>query len=120
MRLTNLKRTTLILVLLTTIGAMGQDIHHAPTAEQCKADEAVWNAESKADIAALPVNTLLQRSNYLSACYKVLQNVNFNSAVWALSWQGIYDAYAIRRALNFIDRHGLRHQFDEEDAKGAR
>ena len=116
-----MKRMILILVL-TTVAAWGQEgVHHAPTAEQCKTDLAVWRAESKADVVALPINTLLQRSAYLAECYTVLQDGNDGeSARWATTWQGLYDNHAISRAMKFISRHGLSQQFEKEDAKGIR
>ena len=117
-----MKQNILILISLTTIAAWGQEeIHHAPTAEQCKADLVVWRAESKADVVALTINTLLQRSAYLAECYNVLQDGNdAESARWAVTWQGLYDNHAISRAMKFISRHGLSRQFEKEDAKGAR
>ena len=116
-----MKRIILILVL-TTVAARGQEgVHHPPTAEQCKADLVVWRAESKADVVALSINTLLQRSAYLAECYNVLQDDNdAESARWAVTWQGLYDNHAISRAMKFISRHGLSQKFEKEDAKGAR
>ena len=117
-----MKQIILILILLTPAALLGQDeTHHAPTPKQCKADLVAWRAESKADVVALTINTLLQRSAYLAACYIVLQDGNdAESARWAVTWQGLYDNHAISRAMKFISRHGLSRQFEKEDAKGAR
>ena len=117
-----MKRIILILALLITVAAWGQEeIHHAPNAEQCKDDLLVWRAESQTDVIALPINTLLQRSAYLAECYKALQDRNdTESARWAVTWQGLYDNHPISRAMKFISRHGLSKQFEKEDAKGAR
>jgi len=117
-----MKRTALILVLLTSVAAWGQEeMHHAPSAEQCKNDLVVWRAESKADVVALPIDTLLQRSAYLAECYSVLQDAkDVESARLAVTWQGLYDNHAISRAMKFISRHALSQQFEKEDAKGER
>ena len=107
---------------MTTVAAWGQqEIRHSATAEQCKADLDVWRTAKKADVVALPINTLLQRSAYLAECYAILQDRNDEeSARQAATWQGLYDNHAISRAMKFISRHGLIQQFEKEDAKGAR
>ena len=115
--------TVLMVLMSFSTLALGQDdgINHAPTAEQCKADIAVWKAESNSTIVALPINMLLKRSDYLSDCYKVLSDANeVESASWVEGWQGVYDYHAVRRAVKFIKRHNLSRQFVDEDAKGAR
>jgi len=117
-----MKRIILALILLSSVAVWGQEeTHHAPTAEQCKDDLVAWRAESKSDVLALPINTLLQRSAYLAQCYGVFQDSNdAESARSAATWQGLYDNHAISRAMKFISRHGLSRQFEKEDAKGAR
>src|SRR6266403_1975633 len=62
---------TLMVVFLSSF-VMGQDTKHAPTAEQCKADRAVWETPSRADVNALPIHTLLERADYLYDCENVL------------------------------------------------
>jgi hypothetical protein len=113
------KLTILALILLAaTSTAFTQNIDHAPTADQCRADIAVWTAQSRADIVSLPVRTLLQRADYLSSCKNVLSDRD--GVEWALTLKGIYNEHIVSRALNFIDRNGLSHQFYDEDAKGVR
>jgi len=116
-----MKNAMLFLLLTVTSVAWGQDIKHAPTAEQCKADMAVWKPQSKADTISLPVRTLLQRSIELYDCNRVLGDVQDRDGVeWALTMRGVYEQHISSRAMKFIDRNGLTHQFYDEDAKGAR
>jgi hypothetical protein len=116
-----MKTLLLIAVTLLTSLAWSQDIHHAPTAEQCHADIAVWKAEKKADIEALPINTLLDRANYLADCGKVLFDVkDRDEDEWTRTLRGVYDQHALHRTLAFIKRHDFESQFADEDAKGKR
>lgn len=117
------KLTMLALILLAaTSAAFSQTIEHAPTAEQCRADMAVWKAAAKssADLSVLPVQTLMERSQYLTNCNRVLSDVkDDNAAEWALLIRGGYDSHIAHRAFHFIDRRGLAQQFYREDAKGS-
>jgi hypothetical protein len=110
-------KKTLVIVALLTMGAMAQDIKHAPTAAQCQADIAVWKAESKVDIEALALNTLLGRANELSDCSKVLVS---DGSDWAQTMRAVYDQHIEKRYVHFLMRHGLGQQMVDEDAKGAR
>ena len=107
-----------------TFLAHGQEIQHAPTAEQCSADIAVWKAQSKVDIIALPVGTLLLRSHELHECRTVFTSLAGGHASddseWATTLRDVYSQHITDRALKFINRHQLRAQFDNEDAQGAR
>lgn len=113
------KLTILALILLAaTSAAFTQTIEHAPTAEQCRADIALWKAQLRAEIISLSVRTLLQRADYLSSCKNVLSDPD--GVEWSLTLKGIYNEHIVNRALNFIDRNGLSHHFYDEDANGAR
>lgn len=116
-----MKTALLFLLLTVTSVAWGQEIQHAPTAEQCRADIAVWKAESKADITSLSVKTLLHRSNYLSDCKQVLRDAqDRDEAQWSATVRAVYDQHIIGRAMHFIERNSLGYQFYDQDAKGAR
>lgn len=107
--------------LLATTAMHCQTITHAPTPEQCRADVAVWKTQIKADIVALPVRTLLERANYLSDCSNVLLDAQDRDGYkWVDTVRWVYQQHALGRALKFIDRNNLGHQFYDEDAKGAR
>jgi hypothetical protein len=114
-------RLLMVLCVFATTIAMGQEIHHAPTAEQCHADIAVWKAQNKETIMKLPVQTLLQRSHYLHDCFDVLRDVkDLDGVDWSMMLRKAYEEHALHRAMDFIDRHNLDPQFYDEDAKGAR
>jgi hypothetical protein len=117
-----MKHSLMLFVLgFATTFVMGQDIHHAPTAEQCRADIAVWKGEKKTTIIALPVQTLFQRSHYLSECFGVLRDVkDLDEVNWSMMLNKAYEEHALNRAMKFIDRHNFGPQFYDEDAKGAR
>jgi|SRR5580700_6017799 hypothetical protein len=107
----------LVILAMLTMSSAAQDIQHAPTAAQCQADIAVWTAQSKADIVALPVNALVSRANELSDCSKVLDG---DASEWARTMRAVYDQHIENRYVHFIMRHGLGQQMVDEDAKGAR
>ncbi len=114
--------TTLLVIFFASI-AWGQEIHHAPTAEQCKADIAVWRAESREAIVALPVHSLVDRANFLFDCKNVLQEIHDpDEALWARTIRLTYEDHISTRALNFLNRRhpAMGQQFLDEDANGAR
>lgn len=106
-------------ILFTTL-CHAQDMQHAPTAEQCRADIAVWKQASKADQLEIPVETLLTRANYLFTCHTVLRDAkDYDGSSFATTIRDVYHQHALDKALRFIDRKGLRNQFDHEDAWGV-
>jgi len=107
----------LVMLAMFSMSAVAQDIQHAPTAAQCQADIAVWKAESKVDIEALAVNTLVGRANELSDCSKVLVG---DGSELARTLRAVYDQHIENRYAHFVMRHGLGQQMVDEDAKGAR
>jgi len=116
-----MKNAMMFLLLTMASVAWGQDIQHAPTAEQCKADMAVWKGQSKEGIESLPINTLLLRADEMTDCNRVLRDVqDRDGAWWASDLRAVYEQHSLLRAKNFINRHGFGHQFIDEDAKGAR
>lgn len=116
-----MKTSLLFLLFTVTSIAWGQDIRRPPTANQCRADIAVWKARSKANITALSFKTLFQRSNYLSECSRVFRDTqDRDGSEWAHTIWGTYEHRALQRTLNFIERKHLDGQFLDEDAKGVR
>ncbi len=115
-----MKSLLIVLLFASTTFAMGQGIQHAPTAEQCRADIALWKAESKEGIIALPVGTLIERANYLFDCGQVLSANDLPSAKLADTLRAIYRGHIVNRYERFVERHNLGSQFYDEDAKGAR
>lgn len=112
---------TLCLFLLSLITSLfGQD--HAPTVEQCHADQRLWSSVMQDEhtfenaVSKLSVQTLKQRSDEMRDCFAV-DSENGHSyfvlvAAYATELSGRYK--------NFIDRHNLMAQFLAEDAAGKR
>ncbi|MFZ0817676.1 MAG: hypothetical protein WAM78_19285 [Candidatus Sulfotelmatobacter sp.] len=112
-----MKKLAAIFALLT-MGAMAQDIEHAPTADQCHADISVWYGESKTDIAALSAHTLDVRRHEAWQCSAVLKDPQEREK--AFGEANVYISHLQERMLNFIKRHGFMQQFADEDEKGVR
>ncbi len=108
----------LVMVALLTMGAMAQDIEHAPTADQCHADISVWYAESKTDVASLSARTLDVRRHEAWLCSAVLKDPHEREKAFGVF--NVYVSHLQERMLNFITRHGFMQQFADEDAKGVR
>lgn len=106
---------------------------HAPTAEQCRADQALWGsdyAETKyreaetrhvqdgtpngTDIALLSIPQLRQRMDEMYQCSDVVAMEPYH-----LTGNFYYDVIADRYS-SFLRRHGLVRQMMKEDAEGKR
>jgi hypothetical protein len=115
-------RTILILALLTSPAALGQEIHHAPTAEQCKADATVWFNQHLITPTvddALSFRELSARESEMADCLDVLEpsSTERNHAYEVGTSYGLIIG---KRETNFLKRHNLIQQFEKEDAQGAR
>jgi hypothetical protein len=111
-----------VCVFATTI-AMGKDIHHAPTADQCRADIAVWKAEttSPTTINALPFTTLAIRTEEMGDCGHVLIDLHDHDEwAWSHTLVEIYLRKMVNREGRFIEAQGLGVIFLDQDTKGAR
>jgi hypothetical protein len=113
-----MKRTILLLALLTTTVTMGQDIHHATTIEQCKADGAVWYTQVD-NVHHLSVRELFERRREMSECVIVLESRSQDSQQ-AIQLHLLYEANIRIRQGHFLERHNLTQQFIDEDANGGR
>ncbi len=113
---------TLCAFLLSLITPLfGQD--HAPTVEQCRADQRLWSSvhdtqDYKDAMSRLSAQTLKQRSDEMSDCFAVdSENSHDYFAVVAACGMEMEMG---RRYRHFIDRHHLMAQFLAEDAAGKR
>jgi len=111
---------TLCLLLLSLVTSLcGQD--HAPTVEQCRADQRLWSSvhdtqDYKDAMSRLSVQTLKLRSDEMSDCFAV-DSVNAHDYFEVVAACGMEMG---RRYRHFIDRHHLMAQFLSEDAAGKR
>lgn len=118
-------------LILLASRALSQD--HAPTADQCKADQAVWgsvhgeteylDAETKhiqdgspnrTDIALLTIPQLKQRMREMFQCVDVVAMEPYHET------GDFYHDVMADRYSGFVRRHGLTEQLMREDAAGKR
>lgn len=104
-----------VLLLASLAGA--QEIKHAPTIEQCRADQRVWLAEFERENArGRTLRTLLLWGNEMSDCRHVdPQKVDSYGVV-----QGYVTLAEADRYSRFLERYGLMQQFVVEDEAGKR
>lgn len=108
------------LVLLAP--ALGQ-VDHAPLPESCIADYRLWSLGSKADVEKLPASVIQPRQIEMWRCASVVKSLDSEGAPYAIQMlllSGTYSEHLNHRALDFITRHRLMTQFEEEDAAGQR
>ena len=94
--------------------------------EQCRADVRLWHARSKAANDKLSFDDLQRRSLEMSNCQAIdlgtdegLAEFKSDMDNYRLLWTA-YTALSAQRLHNFIERHGLGKQFNDEDAAGQR
>lgn len=76
--------------------ALGQDIQHAPTADQCRADIAVWTAETREIISSIPIDRLLKRNTELKECAIVFTALHESAGWnWSRTLRIVYQEYAL-------------------------
>jgi hypothetical protein len=105
------------IILLATTISNSQD--HAPTLEQCRADEKLWWDELNnvpAAISRLPFSKLVNRFGEMTDCGSVDDDriADYNRVAGSLTLK------MQNRLLHFVDRHHLMGQFMAEDAAGKR
>jgi hypothetical protein len=113
------------------VSSFSQD--HAPTAELCKADQAVWGSDyaetqyneaetrhiedgtpNRTDIARLTIPQLKQRMKEMYQCEEVIATEPYHQT------GNFYFNVIGDRHLGFLVRHGLMSQMMKEDAAGKR
>jgi len=96
-----------------------QEVKHAPTVDQCRADQRLWldKVEDTSSANALPSFRVLDGwSHEMLDCQSVdpeNHNLYFNVL-------GEIEAVMETRLGHFLDRHGLYGKFIEEDEAGKR
>jgi len=108
------KAILLFMMMLVPVAPGTWAQKHAPTEAQCDADARAWG--EKADIDTQNVDELKLRIEELIVCkdtYRQGESLYFLAAIMSLG--SIQD-----REENFINRHGLYGQFQDEDRHGKR
>ena len=98
-----------------------QDIAHAPTADVCRADVAVWTAElaeapKGSNFPKPELRVISMRHNEMKAC----RNVDPDRYADYEHLLGVLDVELRVRLEHFIERHHLTEQLVKEDSAGAR
>lgn len=109
----------LLLSLMPSLPSLfAQD--HAPTVDQCRADQRLWSSGDanafKDATSRLSLRALKQRSDEMGDCFAV-------DSERSHQYFSLVAAYATElsgRYKDFIDRHNLMAQFLAEDATGKR
>jgi hypothetical protein len=109
---------TLCVLLLSLIPSLfSQD--HAPTVEQCRADQRLWAAQLDGNpeiVRSLAYYQLNDRMGEMADCVAVDRDREIVYADTA----GRFNNRQMVRLLDFVKRHELHDQFIAEDAAGKR
>jgi hypothetical protein len=108
--------SALLLLITLSFGATPQQ--HAPTAEQCRADAAVWweHSQPKGTMSDVAFTELSAR---LSEMYDCMTVDKASSKTYNDAFLMIHSEMGSRWG-NFIRRHNLQQEFVKEDAAGMR
>jgi hypothetical protein len=120
-------KAVITIALLTALVGLpavhAQQVHHAPTVEQCRADQRLWLSKledlgrGRAGVATVGYRELDQDwSNQMIECMTV--DSENNSRYY--NTYGETSAEELLRLENFLRRHNLFDQFLAEDAQGKR
>lgn len=110
---------TLCVFLLSLTPLFGQD--HAPTVEQCRADQRLWLSQSDNPelINGLSYYQLNDRMGEMSECVAVDRD-DLSRVLLYSETASRFNLKQMVRLRNFVKRHELYGQFIAEDAAGKR
>ncbi|MFZ0226036.1 MAG: hypothetical protein WAL41_03615 [Mycobacterium sp.] len=103
-------------LLLLPAASFGQD--HAPTAQQCQADQRFWfgQIDTPPELSKLSFRELQQRAEEMHKCNAVdATNVRYYQAT-----QELLHFEQLHRLEHFLERHSLMGKFLAEDDAGKR
>jgi hypothetical protein len=118
-------KCTFVLFFVLSLSSLvhAQAVEHAPTAEQCRADNAVWRDAGVAKIKAggrpwpdVVMPTLMDMMHEMDECAHVDRPNRDDYADTA----NLLLAEAELRLQNFLIRHDLLYMFTKEDKAGER
>ncbi len=109
---------TLFVGLLFAGKAQVQEVKHAPTIEQCRADQRLWLDKLENTSVPMPEDyrTLSGWISEMSQCKSV--DPENQRRYYNVIWESQADK--ITRLEKFLDRHGLYDKFIEEDKAGKK
>src|SRR5215831_1922665 len=112
------KLRPLLLAVISFQSVHSQEVQHAPTVEQCRADQRLWfsRLEDEGSVKDVGYKELRSWGIEMGDCERVDPDFYIR-----YSNTGAEIAYAILMRLeHFLYRHNLRYQFYAEDAQGKR
>jgi hypothetical protein len=110
-----MKRCLVLGWLVLTASLVGQ-VEHAPTVDQCQADQRLWLSQIEGDNSKLSFDVLRQMAGEMDKCSEVDPA---NERRYYGTMAEASAAMALRLS-KFIERHQLWAQFEAEDAAGKR
>ena len=115
-----LKQVVIVAAVLMWANVASPKIEHAPTVEQCQADQRLWLAtlENASARVAVKVETLMAWDREMLQCYAV--DPSALNSVKYLNTSEEAGELVQTRFINFLARHHLYEQFESEDAAGLR
>ena len=115
----------MLIVLLVGLGACSPhlnaqtQVQHAPTVEQCRADQKLWISKLEQEpVGAGVANVSFNELNAWTLEMRDCQTVDPEFRWQYYSTQGEARIYQLARVGYFLDRHNLHGQFIAEDAQG--
>ena len=120
-----MKYAVAAIVLLFALLAGAQEIKHAPTVAQCRADAALWSDDYQLNKyeefrygTTLSWNELRARTLEIIDCIRIDKSREAREVYDSVSHSIAAESW--ERAENFITRHGLWDQYMAEDTAGKR
>jgi hypothetical protein len=116
-----MKRLWLLVLVLVSFNSLGsQEVKHAPTVEQCRADQKLWLSKleepNDAGTSNVSFNELSAWGTEMGDCATV--DPSLSSRYRNTETEAAYGR--LTRLENFISRHKLIDQFIAEDLQGKR
>ena len=119
-----MKKILLAAAVLIAVPTIGQEVKHAPTVQQCQADQSLWfsklNEPSSTGWAHAANDTSLVTfmdwQDEMSACFAVDPD---NEEKYLETTKLTFIVIGARQT-DFLIRHGLTRQFLDEDKSGKR
>jgi hypothetical protein len=115
-------KLAILLAVILLPGVANPAQEHAPTAEQCNADERLW-ASQLSGVGSLPYKEIEARENEMTNCANTMDTSTEMGYLNASSYKSLgsnYRAQMGNRLQTFLIRHNLIDQFLAEDAEGKR
>jgi hypothetical protein len=124
----------IVSVLAFTTFAVPQEVKHAPTLQSCAADLNLWTSQipgwptptveqNREGTKSLTVLEMAGRISSIAECigaHPILDKAKPGELPAPSSLTLVYDEELKLRLFDFIDRHGLRDKFAQEDLAGKR